>query len=176
MPSLGCEALCSCCVPEMKRGGNKTFYKNINSFIRKFVMVTGEKKSERKKEKEIEREGEKTAMMDTTLRWTYSERCFCHWRFDTEPTSQPVGHLPVLRVNIKPARLIYSADSSHRLTTRVENFHHYTFSGRPHIFLSSVIRMIHFRCPLSTLRQLHILFWNSQQTRPVKGQYVTHPH
>ena len=51
-----------------------------------------------------------------------------------------------------------------RLTPGSKNFRHYIFSERPRIFSSGAIHVIHFSCPLFTLRHSCILFTKSTLT------------
>ena len=123
-----------------------------------------------------------TAMIDTTLKYTYTETCFfllLWWEADIWPVLS--WSLPA------PA-----ADMSTLLTTNsLTDLPNWSwswklsqiFSGRPHIFPSGTIHMIHFCCPLLTLRyscifltSTHILFMKITLTSCQRSICNTHTH
>ena len=125
-------------------------------------MAIGERKREREKLR--------TAMIDTTRRQIYSEPYFLlfWWKLWYRAGSQPDGHL----------HLTQGWMSTHRLLSKwltvclsgVKKLQHYIFSGRPHIFPSCSIHLIHSPCLLFTLRhRRNILLTKSR----INGCYLS---
>ena len=131
--------------------------KSINSFIWNIVMVVcmGER--------------ERTAMIDTRLRQTYSGLCFFHRKFGTWLDLDLGGHLAPLRADLSTRWQLYWLSG-------IEKHPHYIFSGRPHSFPSSSIHMIPFHCPLFTLRYSWLLYWLSGIEKHLHYIFSGRPH
>ena len=126
------------------------------------------------RERERERKTQSgTAMIDTTLKQTYSEpylfMVFTQ-KADTGSASQPRDSHTWLTP--KTTWHVYSADCFPWLTTGVKNFRHYIFLWYPRIS-SHAIHMAFLLSLVYLKTQLHNLFFEIQLTWPVKGQYVT---
>ena len=131
----------------MKRNEHLFIKKSINSSIRNVVKVLYMRERERETETETER--------DRGLLWL----THCWYRHIQRPAyfmeiwhrtgSQPESHPVHLWVNVSKHWLLsdwlYLTHSGRKIL-------YYIFSGRPHIFLSHLIHVIHFGGPLPTLR------------------------